>query len=66
MKFVITGVDGAGKSTALEIREFTEDVDAWKAPLTEVPDWVVGTEKLMSFEPDSGWVKAFAVSVPPR
>ena len=65
MKFVITGVDDAGKSTVLEIRELTEDVDLWKAHLTDVPDWVVGTDKLMSFEPDPGCVKAFAVSVPP-
>lgn len=65
MKIVITGVDGAGKSTALEIREATEAVDAWKTRLSDIPDWVVGTEKLMSFEPDPGWVKSFAVSIPP-
>ena len=66
MKIVITGVDDAGRSTVVESRETTEDVDAWKMRLADVPEWIVGTEKLMSFEPDPGWIKSFAVSFPPE
>ena len=65
MRVVITGLDESGRSAAIAVRESNE-VEVWKSEIAEVPEWIVGSEKLMSFEPDPGWIKCWAMSTPPE
>ncbi|HEY1777722.1 MAG TPA: hypothetical protein VGG41_16320 [Solirubrobacteraceae bacterium] len=64
MRRIVTGLNASGQSAVVSIEE-VEGMEVWHANTAQTPEWMAGQGRLLSFEPQAGWVKCLYVEMPP-